>query len=67
MIKALLSTDHDQIVLLGLSCENMARLMADEPIVLDLADLGLPTQRIVIVGGKDEDTIAARVRAGAAR
>jgi hypothetical protein len=48
-------------VILGLSGENMTRLMADEPIVINLADLGLPPQRIVIVGGRTETDIAAQL------
>lgn len=50
------------IVILGLSGENMTRLMADEPIILDLAEVGLPAQRIAIVGGRTEADIAAKLK-----
>lgn len=50
------------IAVIGLSGENMARLMADEPILLNLAEFGLPAQDILIIGGKDEDTIEATLR-----
>lgn len=49
------------IVILGLSGENMTRLMADEPIIIDLADLGLPPQRITIIGGRTEAEIAVKL------
>jgi hypothetical protein len=45
------------LLILGLSGENVARLMADEPISFDLAELGLPPTRVVIVGGRTEDAI----------
>lgn len=64
MIKALMYTGSGEpIVLLGLSAENMTHLMADEPIPINLADLGLAAQRIIIVGGATEDTITESLRA----
>lgn len=64
MIKALMHTGTgEQVVLLGLSAENMTRLMADEPIPIDLADLGLPRQRIFIIGGPTEEAITESLRA----
>lgn len=63
MIKALITMDGERVAILGLSGENMARLMADEPILIDLIELGLPSQKVLIVGGKDEDTIAAHITA----
>jgi hypothetical protein len=49
-------------VLLGLSGENITRLVAGEPLLADLAELGLST-RVVIVYGKTEAAIAAELRA----
>ena len=49
--------DGRPLVILGLSGESVTRLFADEPILLDLAELGLPPCLVVIVGGKTEDTI----------
>lgn len=49
------------LVLLGLSGENVARLAADEPIRLNLSELGLPAIEVVIVYGKTEDSIKARL------
>lgn len=64
MIKALMhTTAGERIVLLGLSAENMTRLMADEPIPIDLADLDLPRQRIIIVGAATEEAITESLRA----
>jgi len=48
---------------LGLSGENMTRLMAGEPILVDLPDAAggcpMPAVRIVILGGRTEAAIAA--------
>lgn len=64
MIKAVLRNKvaGEQIAVLGLSGENVARLMAGEPITLDLADLGLPPQRIAILGGRTEADIEHDLR-----
>jgi len=50
-------------IVIGLSGENMTRLMADEPIVLNLAKFGpgLPQIGILIVGGRTEDVILAQL------
>lgn len=61
MIKALVTRSGAALVLLGLSGENMTRLMADEPILLDLADLGLPACEIAIIGGKTQADIIAQL------
>lgn len=64
MIKAVARDAFGQpLVILGLSGENMTRLMADEPILINLADLdpGLPRLRVAIVGGRTEDAIAAQL------
>ncbi len=64
MIKAVGATgDGQPLLVLGLSGENMTRLMAKEPIVLDLDTLGLPGVRVLIVGGRTEDDILADLRA----
>ncbi len=58
MIKATGRTgDGTPLVVLGLSGENVTRLMADEPIHLNLADLGLPAIEVLIVGGRTEESI----------
>lgn len=64
MIKAVLrnKTLGEQIAVLGLSGENVTRLMAGEPITLDLGDLGLPPQRLVILGGRTEADIERELR-----
>ncbi|GHA01297.1 hypothetical protein ACFOOM_12265 [Streptomyces echinoruber] len=60
MIKALLrESTGAPVVVLGLSAENMTRLMADEPIVVQLAELGLKPMKVLIVGGRTEADIAA--------
>jgi len=58
VIKAVGSTGDGPLLLLGLSGENVTRLMADEPIRFDLAELGLPPMVVVIVGGRTEEAIA---------
>lgn len=57
------TADGKPLLILGLSGENMTRLMADEPIRLNLADLDLPEIVVVIVGGRTEDAIAERLAA----
>lgn len=62
MIKALLrETTGAPVVVLGLSGENMARLMADEPIVVQCADLGMKPMKILLMGGRTEEAIAAQL------
>lgn len=63
MIKAAGRTgDGKPLLLLGLSGENVTRLMSDEPIRFDMADVGLPPMVVVIVGGRTEDDITAQLR-----
>lgn len=63
MIKAVGKADGKPMLLLGLSGENMTRLMADEPIKFDLAELGLPAMVVVIIGGRTESAIMAQLHA----
>ena len=62
MIKAVGETNGRPLLILGLSGENMTRLMADEPIRLNASELGLPDIEIVLVGGKTEDAILQQLR-----
>lgn len=63
MIKAkIITTDGEQIVLLGISAENMVRLMADEPIDFNFTEVGLPSQRVILIGGRDEESIERHLR-----
>lgn len=66
MIKGVLSTnDGGRFVLLGLSHENLARLVAAEPMVLDLGELGLPQLdglKFVIIAGSTEQSMLAQIR-----
>lgn len=57
------SGDGTPLLLLGLSGENMARLMAGEPIRVDTAAMGLPKMDVIIVGGRTEDSITEDLRA----
>ncbi|MET9122987.1 hypothetical protein [Streptomyces sp. NPDC004528] len=62
MIKALLREPNGRaVVVLGLSGENVTRLMADEPIVVQLAELGLQPMKIVLMGGRTEADITAQL------
>jgi hypothetical protein len=40
----------------------MARLMADEPIVIQVAELGLPPMKILLMGGRTEEDMAAQLK-----
>lgn len=62
MIKMVVAGPDKPLLVLGLSGENMTRLMANEPVLLDTAALGLPPMKIVIVGGRTEDSILADLR-----
>jgi hypothetical protein len=50
------------LLILGLSGENMTRLMADEPISIDLAELDLAPMQVLLVGGRTEDEITAQLK-----
>lgn len=64
MIKAVLREPAGTaVVVLGLSGENMARLMANEPIIVQCAELGLPLMKILLMGGRTEEEIAAQLTA----
>lgn len=57
MIKAIAKmNDGRPMLMLGLSGENMTRLMANEPIQIDVGSLGadLPELVIVLLGGQTE-------------
>lgn len=63
MITALGTTGTgDPLLLLGLSGENMARLMAGEPIRINTREFNLPPIQIALVGGRDENTIVASLK-----
>lgn len=67
MIKALgKNGDGRALVMLGLSGENMTRLMAGEPIAIDMqaefTGTEVPALHIVLVGGRDENTILTNLR-----
>lgn len=50
------------LVLLGLSRANVERLMKDQPIRFDGAELGLPGIVFVIMGGETEQVMADQLR-----
>lgn len=51
------------LLLIGLSGENMTRLMADEPIVIDAARFGVGEFTVLLMGGRTEDSMAQQVMA----
>ena len=61
MIKAVREMNGRPLLILGLSGENMTRLMADEPIKFDARQLGLDIE-VLIVGGRTEDAILQQLR-----
>lgn len=55
--------DGRPLLLLGLSGENITRMMADEPVSVDVGKLpGMPQMQVVIIAGKTEDDIADQLR-----
>jgi hypothetical protein len=60
MIKAVLTRQDGTgaVIVLGLSGENITRLAAGEPILIDGGDIGIPGKQIAIIYGKTEDVIA---------
>jgi hypothetical protein len=62
MIKVAGMLHGKPLLILGLSGENMTRLMADEPMLIHAADLDLPDIEIVIVGGRTEHAIMQQLR-----
>lgn len=69
MIKALGRTGAGQpLLILGLSGENMTRLMAGEPIKIDTAQefanshIDVPSLQIAVIGGRDENAIVASLK-----
>lgn len=71
MIKATGRTgDGRPLLLLGLSGENMTRLMADEPILIDTTTLGpafadLAPMVVAIYGGRSEEELASALKTDA--
>jgi hypothetical protein len=49
---------------LGLTPENAARIMRDEPIVVDLEEFGIRGGVVLIFGGESEDAIRDLLTAG---
>jgi hypothetical protein len=62
MIKAAGQHNGRPMLVIGLSGENMTRLMAGEPILFDAEALGLPAMSVLVVGGRTEDAITADLR-----
>lgn len=54
MVKAVLSNGD---ILFGLSSENIKRLQAKQPIVINLKDMGLEDKKVIILFGETEDKI----------
>lgn len=69
MIKALLRTPgaRPDVVVFGLSAQNIARLEAGQPVRANLADLGLPALHVVILAGDNEETMREDMLAHLAR
>ena len=57
MIKALAKTDKGDLIVLGLSRENIRRLKGGAPIDIDLSEMGL-SGHIVIFAGETEQSMA---------
>lgn len=58
MLKAGSTTGKDALIVLGLTKENIRRMQADEPVLVDLEPWGL-SGKIVIFAGETEATMLA--------
>lgn len=59
MIKAIgknIKTGHP-VMVIGLSRGNCNKLLADQPILFNVASIGLPPMEVLIMGGETEDTM----------
>jgi hypothetical protein len=61
MIKAIGGRPGDQVVVLGLSYRNLERMRGGEPILADLAALGLPGLKVAIFTGPTEEQMEAEL------
>lgn len=67
MLKALIvnPASGKQIVILGLTSTNLARLTADKPIAVQLSELGLePIDVVIMFGPTTEDIVETLRKAG---
>ncbi|MBO2461750.1 hypothetical protein [Actinomadura violacea] len=64
MLKATTTSKKDgrPLVILGLSGENVTRLAAGEPIIVDMAEMGLPPMEVAIIYGRTEQVILENLR-----
>jgi hypothetical protein len=60
MLKIRLGGDGPPVIVLGLSRVNVERLMRDEPIRFDLAEVGMQGA-MVIVGGETDRAVVAQL------
>lgn len=68
MIKAIAKTITGDVLILGITGENMARLMSNEPISINLADMAPEADDIAhvwIIGGKSNDALVDHLKAQA--
>lgn len=64
MLKARSTSKKDgrPLVILGLSGENVTRIVAGEPLVVDMAEMGLPPMEVAIIYGRTEQAILENLR-----
>ncbi len=60
MLKLVGRFGSQPILVLGLTGENMTRLMADEPVLVHGAELGLPNLSVAVIGGRTDADLAAQ-------
>lgn len=58
MLKAVAHGDDHELIVLGLSDENIKRLKNNQPITFDLDQLGIKGIRIFIFAGETEESMA---------
>lgn len=62
MLKAVAHGKDHELIVLGLSQENINRLQKDQPIHLDLKELGIEGIRILLFAGETEDSMFQKIR-----
>lgn len=64
MIKAIVQSNGGvKIVVLGVTRENIDRMLDNKPVRLNFSQLGLPPQTVVIIAGETEMDIMEDLRA----
>ena len=58
MIKVLMKKNNEEMIVLGLNKENIKRLQKGQPIMFNLAELGIEGMNMLIFTGDTEESMA---------